>query len=93
MNYPEHLKGNTALIWMYERAIAKNPDWPLEGLVYQETDEQGCFKDIQISKAFEFHSQGNQVVVVHHPKYTPIDLERTIKKVVIEQHNRLNEKY
>ena len=91
-DYPEHVKGNTSLIWMQER-LEGNKDWPLEGLIYIVTDETGRYKDIQIKKAFEIHDQGNQIIVLHHPKYAPLDLERKLKQTILEKYDELNQEY
>ncbi len=67
MKRPAHLEGNTALTWMYERRVG-NQNWIMEGIKYLQTDEEGKYmEDRQIVKAFELHTQDNQLIVVHHP--------------------------
>ena len=92
MKEPEHLKGNTSLIWMHHRTSG-NEDWCLEGLVYVATDETGRFQDIQITQAFEIHDQGNQVIIPHHPKFTVDQLQGKVKEVIMARYKELNEKY
>lgn len=93
MNRPEHIKGNTSLIWMYERSINKNPNWCLEGLAYKATDETGRYQDIQITEAFEIHDQGNQIIVLHHPKYSVDKLKPHVKKKIMTRYDKLNLEY
>ena len=90
---PEHLKGNTFLIWMYERNTKKNPDWCLEGLVYQVTDDTGRYQDIQLNEAFEMHEQGNQAIILYHPKYTIEQLAPHVKKKIMTRYDKLNLEY
>jgi hypothetical protein len=93
MSRPKHIDGNTSLIWMYERSIKKNPDWCLEGLMYQETDESGLYQGIQLSDAFEIHEQLNQVIILHHPKYTRDQLKPHVKKKIMTRYENLNLEY
>jgi len=93
MSRPNHLKGNTFLIWMYERNIKSNPNWCLEGLAYQVTDETGKYQDLQLTEAFEFHEHENQMIVLHHPKFTLEQLKPAIKKKIMLRYDKLNLEY
>ena len=90
---PEHLKDNTSLVWMFQRDIAENPNWMLEGLTFVATDEAGRFKDIVIKEAFEFFDEQNKLIVLHHPKYTEEDLKPHVKKKILTRYSNLNGQY
>ena len=90
--HPEHINGNTSLIWMWHRT-SNNPDWALEGLAYQATDETGRYQDIQITQAFEVHDQGNQVIILHHPKFTTEQLKPKVQEYIMARYRTLNQEY
>ena len=90
---PDHLIHKTFMVWMWERAVNKNPNWVLEGISWFKTDSVGRYQNYTITKAFELIFQGDRVIVLHHPDHEQDVIEPIVQKRLMDRYEELDLEY